>query len=81
MENNISNKEEIELEYTLSNDDIKFPTFYDQEIGKIFRTQKMSKEILIEDLYKIINELKFIIDTLKDITIKIVLIHYAYTIN
>lgn len=70
MENNISNKEEIELEYTLSNDDIKFPTFYDQEIGKIFRTQKMSKEILIEDLNKIINELKFIIDTIKDITIK-----------
>ena len=67
MENKSSNDKEIELEYTLSNDDIKYPTFFDQEICQIFKHQKMSKQILIEDLNIIISELQFIINTLKDI--------------
>ena len=65
-----NSKKEIEIEYTLSNEDIKFPTFFDLEICKIFKNQKMSKEILIEDLNLIIKELKYIIDSLKDITLK-----------
>ena len=67
MENKSSNNKEIELEYTLSNEDIKFPTFFDQEICQIFKHQKMSKHILIKDLNLIISELQFIINTLKDI--------------
>ena len=65
-----NSKKEIEIEYTLSNEDIKFPTFFDLELCKIFKTQKMSKEILIQDLNQIIKELKYIIDTLIDITHK-----------
>ena len=70
IENNISKKEDIEIEYTLSNEDIKFPTFFDLEICKILKTQKMSKETLINDLNTLINELKYIIDTLIDISKK-----------
>ena len=68
MENDFSKKKEFEIEYTLSNEDIKFPTFFDMEICKIFKTEKMNKEILIHDLNQIINELKYLIDKLTDIT-------------
>ena len=68
MKNVFSKKKEIEIEYTLSNEDIKFPTFFDSEICKILKTEKMSKEILIQDLNQIINELKYIMDILSDIT-------------
>ena len=69
METNSSfKKEEIELEYTLSNEDIKFPTFFDLDIYKIFKSQKMSKDILIQDLNQIIINLNFIIETLTTIT-------------
>ena len=61
MESNIIKKKEIELEYTLSNEDIKFPTFFDQEICKVFKYQKMSKQILIQDLKQIIKELTQVI--------------------
>ena len=70
IKNNISKKEDIEIEYTLSNEDIKFPTFFDLEICKILKTQKMSKETLINDLNTLINELKYIIDTLINISKK-----------
>ena len=69
METNSSfEKEEVELEYTLSNEDIKFPTFFDLDIYKIFKSQKMSKDILIQDLNQIIIDLNFIIETLTTIT-------------
>ena len=70
MENSSPKKEDIEIEYTLSNEDIKFPTFFDSEICKILKTEKMSKETLINDLNTLINELKYIIDTLVDISKK-----------
>ena len=63
-------KEEIELEYSLSNEDIKFPTFFDQKVEYIIKHEKMSKEILIQDLNIIINELKYIIDTLTNIILQ-----------
>ena len=63
-------KEDTEPEYTLSNSDIKFPTFFDPKIEYIFKTEKMSKEILIQDLNITINELKYIIDTLSDAILK-----------
>jgi hormone-sensitive lipase len=70
MENNFENNKEIELEYILSNEDIKFPTFFDEEISKVFKSQKMSKETLIQDLNQIINELQYIIETLTNISHK-----------
>lgn len=66
---NDSNKKEVETEYILSNDDIKYPTFFDTKIVETFKHQKMSKEILIDDLNKIINELKYLIDTIKGLII------------
>ena len=62
--------EEVEQNYILSNDDIKYPTFSDPKIEYIFKTEKMSKEILIQDLTILINELKYIIDTLSDAILK-----------
>ena len=63
-------KEEIESEYTLSNEDIKFSTFFDPKIEYILKHEKMSKEILIQDLNIVINDLKYIIDTLSNIALK-----------
>ena len=63
-------KEEIELEYSLSNEDIKFPTFFDPKIEYILKHEKMSKEILIQDLNILINDLKYIIDTLLNIILQ-----------
>ena len=63
------NKKEVETEYILSNDDIKYPTYFDTEIVETFKHKKISKEILIEDLNKIINELKYLIDTIKGLII------------
>ena len=63
-------KEEVELEYSLSNDDIKFPTFFDPKMEYILKHEKMSKDILIQDLNIVINDIKYIIDTLSNIIIQ-----------
>ena len=65
-----NSKEDTEVEYTLSNDDIKFSTFFDPRIEYILKNEKMSKEILIQDLNILINELKYIIDTLSNISLE-----------
>jgi len=65
-----NSKEDTEVEYTLSNDDIKFSTFFDPRIEYILKHDKMSKEILIQDLNILINELKYIIDTLSNISLE-----------
>ena len=65
-----NSKEDFEVEYTLSNDDIKFSTFFDPRIEYILKHEKMSKEILIQDLNILINELKYIIDTLSNISLE-----------
>ena len=65
-----NSKEDTEVEYTLSNDDIKFSTFFDPRIEYILKHEKMSKEILIQDLSILINELKYIIDTLSNISLE-----------
>ena len=65
-----NSKEDTEVEYTLSNDDIKFSTFFDPRIEYILKHEKMSKEILIQDLNILINELKYIIDTLSNISLE-----------
>ena len=62
-------KEEVELEYSLSNEDIKFPTFFDPKFENILKHEKMSKDILIQDLNIVINDIKYIIDTLSNIII------------
>ena len=38
------NKKEVETEYILSNDDIKYPTFFDTSIVETFKNQKMSND-------------------------------------
>ena len=63
-------KEEVELEYSLSNEDIKFPTFFDPKMEYILKHEKMSKDILIQDLNIVINDIKYIIDTLSNIIIQ-----------
>ena len=57
----MENKKE---EYTLSNEDLKFPTFYDKSLNEIFKKEKMTKEILFEDISNTINLLNSIIDWL-----------------
>ena len=66
--NNINTNTEVE--YTLTNDDIKFPTFFDQKIEYILKSEKMSKEILVQDLSVLIKELKYLIDTLSNISLE-----------
>ena len=63
------NKEKV-LNYTLSNQNIKFPLFLDEELNSYYQKEGMTKEILIENLKNIINNIKPIIEILKDITLK-----------
>ena len=51
-------------EYSLSNEDIKFPTLYDKSLYDIFKKEKMSKEVILKDILDIIVHLESIIDTL-----------------
>ena len=51
-------------EFTLSNEDFKFPSFYDKSLVKIFKTQKMSKEFLLQDLSNSQNIIQSMIDLL-----------------
>ena len=60
-------EEEKNIEFSLSNVDIKFPTFYDEELDKCFRNEQMSKDILINDLSKTINILKEISNSLLEV--------------
>ena len=68
--NSKDSKEDTEPEYTLSNNDIKFSTFFDPNIEYILKHEKMCKEILIQDLIITINNLKYIIDTLSNISLE-----------
>ena len=80
MENEISlepkdSKDSIEennkeVEYTLTNKDIKFPTFFDPKLQNILKNEKMSKEVLIKDLNILLDELKYIIATLSNIVLE-----------
>ena len=63
------NKEKV-LNYTLSNQNIKFPLFLDEELNSYYQKEGMTKDILIENLKNIINNIKPIIDILKEITLK-----------
>ena len=72
MENkaNEENKDQVKVEYTISNKNIKFATFCDEELDTYFQKEGMTKEILIENLSKLIETLKPIVDVLIDITKK-----------
>jgi acetyl esterase/lipase len=54
--------------YTLSNENIKFPIFLDEELNSYYKKEGMTKEILIEDLSKIKENIKSITDILTDLT-------------
>ena len=64
------NKDQINLNYTLLNKNIKFPIFLDEELHAYFQKEGMNKEILIDNLTNIINNIKHIIDILKEISLK-----------
>ena len=49
MENKKENKGPLKTEYTLSNENIKFATFLDEELDSFFQKEGMTKEILIEN--------------------------------
>ena len=48
-------------EYTISNDDIKFPTFFDKSLIANFRKAKITKETLIQDITQVVEKLDDII--------------------
>ena len=66
----IKNEENKNLNYTLSNQNIKFPLFLDEELNSYYQKEGMTKEILIDNLKNIINIIKPILDILKEITLK-----------
>ena len=51
-----------EEEYTISNDDIKFPTFFDKSLLPSFKIDKITKETLIDDISKVIENIDTIIN-------------------
>ena len=67
---NEENKDQVKVEYTISNKNIKFATFCDEELDTYFQKEGMTKEILIDNLSKLIEALKPIVDILIDITKK-----------
>ena len=64
------NNESTNINYILSNQNIKFPLFLDEELNSYYQKEGMTKEILIDNLKNIIDNIKPIIDILKDITLK-----------
>jgi hypothetical protein len=50
-----------EEEYTITNEDIKFPTFFDKSLVPSFKKEKITKETLFQDLSKIIETINNII--------------------
>ena len=65
---NENQKEEEKIGYTLSNENIKFPIFLNEELNSYYKKEGMTKEILIDDLSKIEENIKSIIGILIDIT-------------
>ena len=53
-------------EYSLSHEDLKFPTFYDKSLNECFKNEKMSKEVLLQDIRKILEQVQSIIVSLTD---------------
>ena len=55
-----------EEEYTISNDDIKFPTFFDKSLVNSFKKAKITKETLIHDIDQVIEQLEAIINHISE---------------
>ena len=70
MEEKQEENTEKVLNYTLSNQNIKFPLFLDEELNSYYQKEGMTKEILIDNLKNVIDNIKPIIDSLKEITLK-----------
>ena len=66
MENNIiienKNEKEKENEYTITNENVKFPTFFDKSLVQSFTKEKITKETLFQDISKIIENLDIILN-------------------
>ena len=61
---------ENDNEYIFSNNDIKFPTLFDEELDSCLRKENMTKDVLISDLSQIIANFQNIIEILYEIAIK-----------
>ena len=60
--------EEENTGYSLSNEDIKFPLFLDEELNSYYKKEGMTKEILVENLSNIKENIKSIIEVLTNLT-------------
>ena len=53
-------------EYLLSNENLKFPTFYGSTLNEYFKNEKMTKEILLKTIHDTLEYLQSMIDLLTD---------------
>ena len=56
------NEKEKENEYTITNENVKFPTFFDKSLVQSFTKEKITKEKLFQDIFKIIENLDIILN-------------------
>ena len=54
--------ESKEEDYTITNEDIKFPTFIDKSLAESLKNQNLSKETLIQDIDQTMEKLEEIIN-------------------
>ena len=59
-----------EEEYTITNKDIKFPTFLDKSLIDNFRKEKITTDILFQDIAKVIEHVDIIIKLLYEMITK-----------
>ena len=59
--------ESKEEDYTITNEDIKFPTFHDKSLEEYFKKSKNSKESLIQDISQIMEKFEEIIKLVTDL--------------
>ena len=59
--------ESKEEDYTITNEDIKFPTFHDKSLEEYFKKSKNSKESLIQDISQIMEKFEEIINLVTDL--------------
>ena len=54
--------ENKEKDYTITNEDIKFPTFIDKSLAESLKNPNLSKETLIQDIDQTLEKLEEIIN-------------------
>ena len=57
-------------EYTLSNEDIKFPTFFNEALEESFKKDKITKESLLQDISKVLDNLDIILNKISEMILQ-----------